>query len=261
MKPLYILALVAALASVVLGVMNRSKFIDYRKQKDESNRLVMTNFEATEAINTESSDLIGKWNEQNKARDAAQFATKTETDTFNSKEKDDKEAIAMTETTQKAIDDTKQKIKDKLGEFGTPEELQAKIDGLKKETEDQAKQLEVAEKELQVTNAVVADNEKTIGRFREQQTQRDKTITLGTREGLITAVNPDWAFVVVNMGKSQGVNTDSRLLVKRGSSLVGKLKIIQIENNLTIADIDAKSIKEANGIQPGDQVIFDNSAN
>ena len=72
-------------------------------------------------------------------------------------------------------------------------------------------------------------------------------------------MNNDWGFVIVNMGKGAGVSNDSRLLVKRGNQLIGKLNITQIENNLTVADIDGKSIRRNNRIMPGDQVIFDSA--
>jgi len=48
-------------------------------------------------------------------------------------------------------------------------------------------------------------------------------------------------------------------LVKRGTQLIGRLNIIQIEKNQTVADIDLKSIKSGRGVLPGDQVIFDNA--
>jgi hypothetical protein len=61
------------------------------------------------------------------------------------------------------------------------------------------------------------------------------------------------------MGKQDGVSTDSRLLIKRGTQLVGKLNITQIENYQTVAEIDMKSLKKGSSVQPGDQVIFDNA--
>ena len=261
MKVLYILALVGSLASIVLGVMNRGRMIELRRQKDDNNRAILTNFEQATSVNSDSNTLIATFQDENKTRSSKEYATKGENEKFTTAEKEDKDTLTKTEDTQKALAETKQKIKDKLGEFGSIEELQAKIDTLKKEIDDQTMQISVLEKEIEVTSAVVADNDKTIGRFREQQTQRDKTIDLGTRVGVINAVNPDYAFVIVNMGKSQGVTTDSRFLVKRGTQLVGKLKITQIEGNLTVADIDLKSLQKGDFIQPGDQVIFDNPDN
>ena len=42
MKPLLIISLIAILGNVVLGVMNRSKFIAARKEKDEFTRSVIS---------------------------------------------------------------------------------------------------------------------------------------------------------------------------------------------------------------------------
>ena len=72
-------------------------------------------------------------------------------------------------------------------------------------------------------------------------------------------MNPDFGFVIVNLGQNQGVTSESRLLVKRGSQLIGKLNIVRIEGSTTVADMDLKSITPGFAIQPGDEVVFDNS--
>lgn len=260
MKPIFIIALIAILGNVVLGVMNRSKFISTRKEKDGYTRTVVANLEKVEGLNKDTSDQIALILDERKKFNADKYAKETEEKTTAQKEEEDKAAVADTDKTQKEIDAINNEIAAKLKGFGgTADELQPKLDALKAEIEAQTQKIAVLDKEIEVTNGVVAENQKTIGRFSEQQAQRSKSIQLSQRQGTITAVNPDWAFCIVNMGKSDGVSTDSRLLVKRGAQLIGKLNIIQIENGLTVADIDLKSIKKGNGILPGDQVIFDNA--
>jgi hypothetical protein len=259
MKPLAILGLIGILGSVVLGVLNRSKFIDTRKQKDDYNRQILSNFDKTDEKNKLAADEIGKYQDEKKKFESDKYAKETEEKTKAAKETEDKEILAEAEKVQREIDAINGQIAEKLKDFGgKPEELQAKRDALRAEIEAQAEKLAVLEKEIEVTNSLVADNGKTIGRFTEAQQQRTKSIALSQREGIINAVNPDWAFCIVNMGKSDGVSTDSRLLVKRGQQLIGKLNITQIESNQTVAEIDLKSVKGGNGVQPGDQVIFDN---
>jgi hypothetical protein len=260
MKPLYILSLVAVVASIVLGVMNRMNFVNARKEKDQANREIVKNFKSTDDEIAQINDLIQKWQERGRAKEADEYATQTENKTKATHVENDKTVVKQTQDFEAAIQSVKDEMKAILGDFGSPEELASKRDLLKKEVEDQENAIIALDKEIGGLNTEVGENEKVIGRFRDNQTQFDKTISLGTREGTITAVNPDWAFVVVNMGKSQGVNSDSRLLVKRGDTLIGRLKIAQIENNVTIADIDSKSTK-GQPVLPGDQVIFDNAAN
>jgi hypothetical protein len=260
MKAVFVINLLLTLAAVALGWMNRSKFIAARKDKDTSNRAIIANFEKVDAQNKIATDLIAKNLDERKKFEADKFETESENKTIAQKEGQTKEVVAEAEKTQKEIDEVNGRIAKMLENFGgRPEELPAKRDALKAEIDAQLQKVAVLEKEIEVTNGVVAENQKTIGRFSEQQTQRTKSIALSQRQGVVNAVNPDWAFCIVNMGKADGVSTDSRLLVKRGTELVGKLNIIQIENNLTVADIDPKSVKAGNGILPGDQVIFDNA--
>ncbi len=261
MKPLaIIIGLIGILGSVILGVMNRSKFIETRKSKDEYNRQIIGNFEKTDEKNKLAFDEIEKYRDEKKKFESDKYQKETEEKTKATKESEDKDVLADTEKVQKEIDAINSMIAEKLKNFGgKPEELQARRDALKADIEAQTQKLAVLDKEIEVTNALVADNTKVIGRFSEQQEQRNKTISLSQRTGVITAVNPDWAFCIVNMGKDDGVSTDSRLLIKRGNQLVGKLNITQIENYQTVAEIDMKSLKKGGGVQPGDQVIFDNA--
>lgn len=260
MKPLLIIALIAIFGNVVVGVINRQKFIAARKEKDNFNRTVYENFKKVDDINVETSDLIDKFVDQDKNFEKDKYEKEQEEKTALAKEKEDKEVIAETDKSQKEIDATNAEIQAAMKDFpGKPEDLPVMRDALKAEIESQETKLAALQKEIEVTNAVVAENQKSIGRHSDGQTQRGKTIALSQQEGIITAVNNDWGFVVVNMGKVAGVSNDSRLLVKRGNQLIGKLNITQIENNLTVADIDGKSIRGNNRIQPGDQVIFDSA--
>lgn len=260
MKPLAIIGLIGILGSVIMGVMNRTKFIDIRKSKDTANRHIISNFEKTDDKNKLASDEIQKYLDEKKKFEGDKYQKETEEKTKATKEAEDKEVLADTEKVQKEIDSINNMIAEKLKDFGgRPEELQAKRDALKAEIEAQTQKIAVLDKEIEITSALVADNTKVIGRFTEQQSQRNKTIALSQRTGTITAVNPDWAFCIVNMGKSDGVSTDSRLLIKRGTQLVGKLNITQIENYQTVAEIDMKSLKKGSAVLPGDQVIFDNA--
>lgn len=258
MKITYILALLAIVANVVLGVMNRNKFIATRKQKDENTRAVYQNFKKVDDENKTSNGHIDNWNLEDQRYNRDNTARQNEDGAKKSAEGKIADAVKATNEAQMAIDAINKEIQTTLAGFGgTPEELQARRDTLKAETEEMAKKIEVLSKEIDVTNGIIGEHEKVISRFNQQQTDRSKAIQLGSREGTINAVNPDWAFVIVNMGKDQGVNNDSKLLVKRGTQLLGKLKITQIEKNLTVADIDPKSLTGGEQIVPGDQVIFD----
>ena len=110
-------------------------------------------------------------------------------------------------------------------------------------------------------NKRVAKNDTTIQTFSQRQAERSQGISLNGTEGTITAVNWDLGFVVINIGKNQGVGADSELIVKRGSEIVGKLTISSIEPRLTVADIRQDTIRDGARIIPGDRVIFEKLQN
>ena len=75
--------------------------------------------------------------------------------------------------------------------------------------------------------------------------------------GIVTAVDPVWGFVIVNLNeKNSNVTSDSDLLVSRNGLLLGRLTVSSLELNQTICDIDLRAMKPGQRIQPGDSVII-----
>ncbi len=75
-------------------------------------------------------------------------------------------------------------------------------------------------------------------------------------EGEVMAVNQGWNFVVVSIGDRQGAEANSELIVKRGDTMIGKLKITSVEPSTSIADIIPDSVSKGQRVLPGDRVIF-----
>lgn len=78
-----------------------------------------------------------------------------------------------------------------------------------------------------------------------------------TFQASITAVDPNWDFVVIAAGEKSGLTGDSTLLVTRSGRLLAKLAISQLEANRTIADIIPGSARKGVSLRPGDQVILE----
>jgi hypothetical protein len=75
-------------------------------------------------------------------------------------------------------------------------------------------------------------------------------------EGRILAVNQAWNFVVLSLGDRNGVIGNAEMLIKRGSQLIGKVRITSVEPSTSIADIIANSVRSGLTVQPGDTVIY-----
>jgi uncharacterized phage infection (PIP) family protein YhgE len=128
---------------------------------------------------------------------------------------------------------------------------------LKKVADAEAK---AAEKEqlLKAFQSKAEDAEKKASSLEADAARRAAGLARPGLEGRILAVNPNWNFVVLSIGDKQGVVSGASLIVKRGGSLVAKLKVTSVEPSTSIADIQANAAKGA-VVQPGDVVIFPGS--
>jgi len=92
----------------------------------------------------------------------------------------------------------------------------------------------------------------------EIKKQKEKE-SVGTRKSLagrILAVNQAWNFVVLNLGDKSGIQTNAEMIVKRGSTNIGIVRVTTLEPSTSIADIIPSSITRGLSIQPGDEVIY-----
>ncbi|OYW30368.1 MAG: hypothetical protein B7Z47_03645 [Chthoniobacter sp. 12-60-6] len=65
----------------------------------------------------------------------------------------------------------------------------------------------------------------------------------------------DWGFVVLNKGNGGGVFANADLEVKRGKDVVAKLKVRDVEQNSSVADLVKGSLAEGERLRPGDTVV------
>ena len=65
----------------------------------------------------------------------------------------------------------------------------------------------------------------------------------------------DWGFVVLNKGNGGGVFANADLEVKRGKDVVAKLKVRDVEQNSSVAELVKGSLAEGEHIRSGDLVV------
>ena len=149
-----------------------------------------------------------------------------------------------------------EELRSKLGPDVTLQNIAGKIKALESDLETARQDLTTRKAELDVVSKKVAANEVRIEKAEKVQTDRLKSIARNAAEGVITAVNEDWGFVLVNIGKDQGVQGDSALIVQRDGIRIGNLDIVSVQPGLTVADINQKGL--SGSVEPGDKVIFEN---
>jgi len=125
--------------------------------------------------------------------------------------------------------------------------------------EDQAKQ---QEQETLITKlqADLESSRTQLEGLRKKDADRTALKMRNGLEGRILAVNQAWNFVVLNLGDKNGVVGNAEMLIKRGNQLVGKVRVTSVEPSTSIADIVANSVPRGVNIQPGDNVIYQATA-
>jgi len=123
-------------------------------------------------------------------------------------------------------------------------------------------QVVVAEKEALIAK-LQGDLEASRAQLADLRKKDSDRMALKMRNGLegrILAVNQAWNFVVLNLGDRNGVVGNAEMLIKRGNQLVGKVRVTSVEPSTSIADIVASSVPGGINIQPGDNVIYQATA-
>jgi hypothetical protein len=156
---------------------------------------------------------------------------------------DAKTAVTTAETNAKTAQDKLDAIQKSLGDE-TPE--QYKADKTKAEADLAAAQAEkkILQDQLQATQGQVADLQDAIN--------RSKTGKMPGVSGRITFVDHAWNFVIMDVGLSNGVVPNGELIVYRGRTFLGKVKVTKVDPNDAVAEI----LPDAKGdIQIGDSVL------
>lgn len=259
LKILLIISAAVLLASAVLSYKNREAYIADRKERlrinlnidnllkefeDELDPELVTSFELRMKTEGELAQHSADLEQAN--LDITKL--NSEIGSLNTKMKPIDEEIAEAE---KAVETMREKFPGVT--------LENVADTLKKfesDLDDAKKDLTVKLAEIDIVSKKVAANQTRIEKAKQVQADRLASITRNALVGSVTAVDGDWGFVVVNIGKDQGVENDAELIVKRGEKRIATLKIVSIQPGLTVADINQKDI--SGDVVQGDSVIFKN---
>ncbi len=146
---------------------------------------------------------------------------------------------------------------DKLPKDMKPETMVEQINGMKKATAEYQAEAEMKRKEVEIEEAKMVDARRALDEVVRKIEDRKKSFDRNSLNARIVAVNADWGFVVVNAGKTVGITDATKLLVTRGGQTVGKLNIVSVQGDRTVANIVPETLSEGMSISPGDQVILE----
>lgn len=98
--------------------------------------------------------------------------------------------------------------------------------------------------------------ETQVAELQRRENSRQAGIARPGLAGRVLAVDRNWNFVVLSLGDRNGVNNNTTMVVRRGDSLVGRVRITSVEPSQSIADIVPNSVPPGVSVEAGDTVIF-----
>ena len=149
---------------------------------------------------------------------------------------------------QKRIEDAEEKPTATNMPVATAE-LQAQL-------EEATRQLRVTEREKTVLSDKIKAAQEQSAQLGKETKKRPAAGGNSGIRGTVLAVNQAYNFVVLNLGGRQGVEPNTDMLVLRGGSFIGKIRISSVEPATAIGDIITSSLARGVQVQPGDTVIY-----
>ena len=173
-------------------------------------------------------------------------------------EAEGQEKTAALELAKKNLEQTAQQlaaIEKKIEEAGDIEKLLAQVDSLKKDKEAAAGAVATEANALAAAQEQVSKLQADIERSRDVEARSRKGELDPAFTARIAQAFSDWGFAVLNKGNSAGVVANADLDVKRGNDVVAKLRVRNVEQAISVADIVPGSLKQGDALRSGDMVV------
>ena len=154
-------------------------------------------------------------------------------------------------------------LRKNVGEFGG--DAVTEIPGLPTNAEADAQMnelrhaLDSAEREKEILSDKLQTMQERVGQMEDDRKRRIAARSKPGVRGTILAVNQAYNFVVLNLGGRHGVEPNTEMLIVRGGTLIGKIRISSVEPATSIGDIITGSLARGVQVQPGDIVIYGGS--
>lgn len=137
--------------------------------------------------------------------------------------------------------------------------IQYELTGLKPaEVKEVIARLKKSLEDIKGLETVVTEKEREIGglkvRIAELIGDDAPVILPAGLKGKVVTVDPKWDFVVINLGKNDGLLMNGQMLVARDGKLLAKVKIVSVMENQAVANV--MSGWKLDDILEGDTVLY-----
>ena len=217
---------------------NAEAMKDYNRMQQPLDQLAVAAENQYEELQNTKTDLENTRADLAKTRDEL-AATKTEL------------AAAQNKITE--LTDSLEKMEVELAEEKNKvDQLEQDKASLQIQIDDLNSQIVKSEEEMPHLQDQVATLEKII---KEMEIERGgKKLLPPGLTGKVLAVNPDWNFVVLDIGSDVGVVPSAELIIHRDDKLVGKVRVSSVQKNMSIAEVVSDWAQQS--VHEGDHVFF-----
>jgi len=255
-KVLFLLSAVIMVVAGFFSYQNRQAFVDTRNKRHDSDaaigkELIKLDSVAKEVVTIKGNIKKADEDVKNEQERLAQAKIKLK-NAENEAERTAQEIAAK----QARLDEVKKDMVN-LPPGITIDNLSEHINQIKTTIAANETQVADAEKATKAKQEEVKKAKDQLEDVVKRIEDRKKSFDRNSMTATIVAVNNDWGFVVIDGGQNKGITTDTKLLITRGTETVGKLNIVSVENNKTVANIVQKSIRGGLSVAPGDKVILE----
>ncbi len=87
----------------------------------------------------------------------------------------------------------------------------------------------------------------------DKELNKEITMKPGTTAKIVYA-NAEWNFVVIDIGANEGAQAGAEMIIHRGDTMIGKIRLSAVRDNVTIAEVMPDFQKET--VKEGDDVLF-----
>jgi len=255
-KVLFLLSAIVMVVAIAFSYLNRQTFVQNREARVNTDKQIATEKnnanKAADEVAGLKSGIAAMNNEVSSENERLHQA--------EIKVKNAESEATRTNDEYKSTDAEIKKIKEQVGNLPpgvTVETINEDIAKRKATIAENAAKATKGEEETQAKQKELKRVQDELTDVQKRIEERKKLFERNRLTATIVAVNNDWGFVVIDGGANKSITTDTKLLVTRGNNTIGKLAIVQVEPNKTLANIVQKSVRPGMSIAPGDKVILE----
>lgn len=170
-------------------------------------------------------------------------ATRTEVANLESTLADVEENVQIAATEKSTIQQENQRLERQ------EEDLNQQADRLQQQTTQTREMLDLRTAERDRMEELLAA-------CRQPRTNDGSTGDWHQKTAQILAADPDWNYVVINKGEVDVLPMYLEAFVHRGDDFLGKIRVVQVENTVALAEVLPETLAPGVKIQSGDTIFF-----